>query len=298
METIKNKKLQSISVKLIFLLSLSAMVALTLSTIAIIVNTYNSAKKEYVVSLENITNILIQNLAASVEFDDVVSAKSFLKTLKNDPNIEGAFIFKGDDKLFGSFVNKKEEEEELIEKLNLVYSFYDLKEKIEYTDKGHIFISMPIKVADEYVATFCIVANTKELNENVIEQIKVEFFVSIVVLFISILMALRLQRVFTRPILELKTAMQDVGKSKNLNISVENKYNDEFAILFDGFNSMLKKINQQNIELENYTDTLNKTINEKTKDLNIKNMQLENLMLSFNRNIIFHVRISKVSSQR
>ena len=245
----KKKTFISIRIKLIILLSLSAMLALVLSAAVVFSHTYTETKKQTLTSLVNMNHILAENLTAPIEFDDKDGAENLLKTLGIDKNIAGAFIFRNKDEKFASFV-RNENIQELEKELSAFYNVNELKKNIEFVGDDYIIVSSPIMLESEYIATFCIVASTDSLNKSVIEQIEVQVIVSLIALLIIILLGARLQKIFTKPIFQLKDIMDDVRKNKNYNLKISNNNNDEFYSLFDGFNNMIKTIKQQNNELE------------------------------------------------
>ena len=283
----KNKKFRSISTKLIFLLSLSAMIALLFSSIGIFIYTFNAKKADDVQSLSQITQIMGQNLIATIEFDDSDSAKGILKALELNKNIDGAFIFKDKDTVFSSYLSTKATKDEMMEVVHKVYETKTIKTVVEYIDLKHIVISRPIYFEQNYLGTFCIVSNTDNLKEIIIEQFSVLLLVSIISLMVVAILASRLQKIFTTPIFTLKDAMEDVTKNANYSSHVNSNSSDEFGILFDGFNNMLSKIKEQNSRLEEHTKTLNETIKIKTRDIEKQKNDLESLVESFDKNVIF-----------
>lgn len=245
----KQNKFRSIRTKLVFLLSLSAIIALLLSSIAVFIHAYNAIKNENITNLNNINKILSKTLEAPIEFDDVESAVVLLNTLKLNENIEGAYIFKGIDEMFASFIKNDESKADIDASLKKLYSSTDIKENIEFVDYDNIIISRGIYLEGEYISTFCIVANTDSINQSVKEQLIVQFIVSIVSLIIIIFLSIKLQSIFTKPIFILKDAMSDVTNNHNYDVQINENSNDEFAILFSGFNTMIHTMQEQTKDL-------------------------------------------------
>jgi len=246
----KNKTFRSIRVKLVSLLILSAVIALSLSSVAMFYHTYNKLKIQSQISISNITEILAKNLSAPIEFDDNLNAELLLKTLEINLDIDGAFVLKTKSNIFASFIKDGISEQKLQQKIDNLYKLNDIKKYVKLININNIIVSTPIYLEDEYIATFCVIANTQSLQENIKEQLLVALIVSIISLIIVTLLALKLQSIFTRPIIILKDTMEDVTKNNNYQLHINNNSNDEFGILFNGFNNMVDKIQSQTKDLK------------------------------------------------
>lgn len=283
----KKRRFYSIRLKLVFLLSVSALIAILLSSVAIFFYTYSKVRVESQNSLLNIANILAKNLTAPIEFDDSKSAFTLLKTLEINKDIQGAYIFLNDNKEFVSYTRDNGIKSSLDSKIQNYSQQHKTQEHTTFIDSDNIIVSSPIYLDKEYIATFYIIATTETLNNNIIGQQIVQFIVVIISLIIITLLAMRLQRIFTFPILKLKEVTDEVSKSKNYNLHVEYESNDEFQSLFNGFNNMIDKVKEQNLILETYTITLNDTIKEKTKAIRKKNKELKSTLKTMDQNVIF-----------
>lgn len=245
----KSDKFRSIRARLIFLLSLSAMIGILLSSVTMFIYTFNAERDKSVRSLSQLAGIIKQNLIASVEFDDSQSAAGILQTFQLDPAINGAFVASHDDALFSSYTKPGIDHTQSQDTFFDIQKSNDMKKPFEYIDIAHIVVSKPIFSADEYIGSFTIVANTNSLKEIFIEQSIAHLLVAIVALAVVFLLALRLQRTFTSPILTLRSAMEDVSSGHSYDTRVETQRNDEFKSLYDGFNHMIDIINERTVEL-------------------------------------------------
>lgn len=280
-------KFISIRTKLIFILSISATIALVLSSVAVFYDTNNKVKSDNLISLSNMTSILAKNILAPIEFDDTLGAQQLLKTIEVDIDVDGAFIFKENKEIFASFIRDGVDKKHIDELFLSAYSDNDIKKNIEFVEHDHILISTPLHIDGEYIATLGLVANKKKLNETISDLLKVQALVSMAVLSIIFILSLKLNAIFTKPIFRLKDAMEDMVKNDNLDVQMQVKSNDEFGILFNGFNKMTAKIKEQQNKLTNYNNTLNETIELKTQDINRQKKELESTLATIDENIIF-----------
>ncbi len=261
----KNKRFISIRIKLIFAFASSTAIALLLSTLAIFIYTYNVEKESGIKSLSQITKIMGQNLIATIEFDDKENAEGTLSSLGLDENIEAAFIFKNDMDLFSSYSLYKHKEKKLEKLLQKSYKIKGIQVYSEYIDSNYIIVCSPIFFEDKYLATLCIISNTKKLTGIMIEQFFVLSLVFLTSLIIALFMAFRIQRILTTPIFQMKDAMEIIANKKTYKVHIKSKNNDEFEILFSGFNDMINTIENRTSELEQAKHEV-EAIHKQTRD--------------------------------
>jgi signal transduction histidine kinase/DNA-binding response OmpR family regulator/HPt (histidine-containing phosphotransfer) domain-containing protein len=241
---------RSIRAKLVFILSISALIAILLVSIAVFAYTFSAKKKEGIDSLSQLTNIISHNLTASVEFDDDASATNILKTFQFSNDIEGALLFNKGGELFSSYLKAGDDKESLIKMIRGVNTSNDIHKPFEYIDLTHIITSRPVISAGETIGYLAIVANTDSIRRTITDQLIVQLVASLIAFVAIFLLALRLERMFTSPIFELKRMMEYVTANKTYDVHIESKSTDEFKALHEGFNSMIDHINKQTLELK------------------------------------------------
>ena len=241
-----NKSSYSIRTKLIFILSFSAFIAILLLSTTMLFNTYNELEKREKIFLHNTQDILSQNLIAPIEFDDNFSAKLLLDTLQRDKDIKGAFVFDKNGKLFANYSVTDEEKTMLEKNLKRLFKEFDKKESFDCKDDSYFIVSSPIFIDKKYVATFIIFSSTDSLNNSIKEQFYLTLLISLLLFIIMVALAFKLQTIFTQPLFKLESMMRKITRDKEYNLTLKHNYKDEFGIVFDGFNTMLSTIQEQN----------------------------------------------------
>jgi diguanylate cyclase (GGDEF)-like protein len=89
--------------------------------------------------------------------------------------------------------------------------------------------------------------------------------IMIPVVLISFLLVIGFSRFFSRPIIELRNAAREVGKG-NLDVRVGYNSKDELGQLTGSFNEMTKNLKSSREMIENWTKTLEKRVDQKTKE--------------------------------
>ena len=245
----QRKKLRSIKTKLLVLLGSSAAIAVTISSIAIFIHTFVEYQEQAKSSLFNTANILSKNLSASMEFDDKQSATILLNTLQANKNIEGAFVFTKDKQLFVKYIENKDSSSQLLKEIEQNYNKHTKKDSFTSITKKYVFANVAIFSGEDYLGNLSLVRNTNALYNTIYKQLIVSVLSFLFSLTIVIVLALKLQKKFTSPILMLEEKMNDIANNRPFSTLV-NENDDEFYTLFEGFNSTMQQITQQTQELE------------------------------------------------
>ena len=195
-----------------------------------------------------LSKIMGTNLAASLSFDDVKSAKHILKSLQIDNTIEGAFVYDRSEKLFASHVNNINQEE-AIKKLKLLHS------KSVYNDMDNIIVSSKISLDNEIIGKLILLYNTDDIKNTLTQMLLILLIISVVILIIMLKIASILQERLTTPIYILVNTMKNILEHNNYTEIIDEKSDDEFQTVFDGFNTMLNTIQKNKSELENLANT-------------------------------------------
>ena len=258
---------KSIKAKLIFILSLTALVALFISSLSTFVFTYDMQKRSSIKSLSILTDIIGENLIASIEFDDVNSAATLLASLKKNTTIEAAYILKGDQEIFASYYKTKEMQKKMDKLLESTLLEYKITNDFELSHIDTLLVNKKIVFHDTFIASLVIIENTDNTKELIRDMLMMMVLVFLIALVVIILLAMRLQQVFTDPIFQLRQAMGQVSNNKDYNIRIEDKREDEFKAMFESFNHMISTIKQQNQELIAANEKTNKLAKAKSEFL-------------------------------
>ena len=248
----QKKKFISIKTKLLFLLGLSAAIALTISSIAILLYTYTEYKEEAKISLSENAQIIAKNISASLEFNDIESATTLLNTLDIDKNIQAAFVFDLKGKLFVHYLQDQTKHAFLLQQLKKVKTKLQQKNNFTFMESEYIFASSIIMSGKDHLGKLYLVEDTQRLFQTFYKLLMIVVIVFFVSLVLALLLAYKLQKIFTDPISLLKKKMDAVTQNDDFSL-LENKNNDEFFVLFDGYNTMISKIHEQQIRLQKET---------------------------------------------
>jgi len=247
----KIKDIKSIKLKLAIMLNSIAVITLLLVGVSVFI--FLILKKTSVdqKNLIKLTNIMADNISASVTFDDQESAINTLAALKSDPNIKGALILSSDHREFASYFNKDFSEQEV---RNIIFELVKnnnikTKQQTSYMDLNDILVSKPILIHQEHIATLIINYSTKQIYATILEVMSILLIVFLVSVLVTFYISSKLQSVFTKPIYTLIENIEHVINTSKYDKKITQHRNDEFQKLYNGFNTLLDTIDNKTNEL-------------------------------------------------
>lgn len=215
----------------------TSFVVLTLGAVAVWVYDTLNAKQNLVAQVSLIAEVTAVNSAGAVAFEDLRDIQDPLNALKARREIDGAYIFFRDGRLFTSF-RRDETKPESRPPFSLV--------------EGHVFESQRLLMTRQIILdgeTYGVII----LQVNLAPQAaRAKTFVLIVTLFliglvgIAMLLASRLQGMVSDPITRLAAVARQITKNKDYSVRVMSKSSDEIGALVTAFNQMLTEIETQN----------------------------------------------------
>ena len=235
----------SIRTKLIVLLSVGAIFALSISFIA---SAYFLIQKRGENSLHNLTQlaqITAYNMSASLAFYDDSSAQKMLEPLKINKNILNALVYTNENILFAHYIQKNTSASDITK---IMSSKLKTLPKSVVQNKGwhELSVIVPINLESSTLGYIKIVSDTKDIKNDIENALQRLFIIGTLLVFIIILLSLKLHKIFTNPIYKLLNVMKEVRDDGNYNRKISTEHEDEFKDLFSGFSSMLDTIHKQN----------------------------------------------------
>ncbi|MEZ5359762.1 MAG: PAS domain S-box protein [Candidatus Zixiibacteriota bacterium] len=220
---------------------LIAILMLTTSSIALIglaamayIN-IKSFKQDLVNSCE-INAILAADYSITpIAFEDRTGAEEIILTLQKVPYIVNVYIYDENGNIFATYMtNPNFGSTDLLDE-------YDRKPMSRFVD-NHLHVVQPIYYQDVYYGTVYLLASTDLLSARIREHLILTGALVCCLLGIAYLLAMRLQAVISRPILDLATVTNEVSRSDDYTVRVINNGTDEIAALYSSFNNMLEQI--------------------------------------------------------
>jgi two-component system sensor histidine kinase/response regulator len=205
--------------------------------------------------LNALANILGTNSTAPLEFKDPAAARDILMALAAKPHILTAVIYDREGKPFAIYHPGVPEGRYIPPKAGPDASQFSSK---------RVLVFQTISFDREKVGTVFLEEDAFEYRE--LLEGYLLFFGGIVaaVSLGAFLMAARLQRPISTPILELAWTAKMVTSSRDYSIRAGKRSEDEVGVLIDGFNQMLEQIQNRDTELRAAGEELERRVDERT----------------------------------
>jgi len=248
----------SISAKLIYLSLVSAGVALGLSAVGVLVNEAYAIRAFQLKSLESQAAMLGFNCTGVLSFQDVPAAEKLLASLQSQPTVVFACLYDVDGKVMASYsAGAKPVEIPPVPPHSMVRTslFGDYELFYQIVDRG------------EPVGTLYLRARGGNLADQLTAHAKIVAGVLLLALFASLVLANRLQRSISEPIVRLARTATQISAQGDYSIRVVPASEDELGALCNEFNCMLDRIEASDKALKQSHDELEDRVRERTNAL-------------------------------
>lgn len=209
-------------------------------------------------NLSTLAEIVGNNTAAALDFNDPKAAAETLSALKAEPNIVAACIYSKEGAAFARY-----------DRLD-----HDRNASLPgFQRDGHTFGQRRLllfrSIIDKGGAIGVVYLESdleglySRLRQYGIILLGVFLVTSLVAFFLSD----RLQRLISRPILDLVQTTRAVARDRNYSLRAVKQSQDEIGVLIDGFNEMLTQIQERDAALQDAQGHLEKRVEERTGEL-------------------------------
>jgi len=236
----------SIRNKLIGITLFVTILALGIGFTLVIVSNIKSFKEDMKNNTVVMAQVIGEYCVSPLVFADSEGAEEILATLADVPSITKARIYDSDGGLFASF----ETSEEPVALSPVVQG-----RSSEFLG-NYLHVYQPIVYKDDYYGTIYLQASTQLLNAKIRGYLRYMTLLMVGLTAVAIFLAVRLQRIISKPILNLAKVAQQIAEEQNYSIRVQKQGNDETGLLYDGFNSMLDQVHNREMERDRAEEAL------------------------------------------
>jgi len=226
-------------------------------------------------------NLISDYIITPLLFLDHLGAKEVLSKLDDIPRINAAVIYDQNGKVFTyNLIDGKDRD---------FTSQVDISTKAYIYVNDEIIITMPILRNETYYGAIVIYVSTREIATQLLTYTAFLILIVVVLTLFSLFVIYKIQNYITAPIIDLAKTAQEISLTENYTLRAQKIYDDEVGNLYDDFNSMLDKIEQNARErdeaeaisrtyqahLERITNELEERVKERTVALQESIDQLE-----------------------
>ena len=199
-----------------------------------------------------------ENVAPGLAFNDVTAMEKPLQSLSAQQRILAAAVYDKTGMRVAAFERNKQPER---------FPWPARREPGSFFRQDRLDTFQDIILAGEAIGTLYIASDLTELSERRVRYALIGGLILLLSGLVAYLIAMRLQRVISEPILSLALTARRVATEKDYALRATKLGHDELGSLVDRFNEMLEQIQQQAHALRDVNDQLEQRVAERTSQL-------------------------------
>ncbi len=228
----------SIRLKLTLLIAGTAAVTVLFTAGVDVERSMRSAHVSTQRRLSSLAEVIGENCAAALVFDDRSAADELLSSLAREPLVAGAGVYDTKGRLFASFVAEGQA------------TTWAQRSQGEASTPGFVDASAVIREAGQPLGTIVIRASLSQVQASAYHSLETAGLVVVAALVGAMLLGVRLQRIISDPILRLADITRSVSQEGDYSVRVTKENDDEIGVLYDEFNTMLAQIQRRDRAVE------------------------------------------------
>ncbi|MBI2355262.1 MAG: response regulator [Deltaproteobacteria bacterium] len=270
----------SIRRKLTAILLATSGIVLVVTSLAFVANEAVRFRHEAQEGLAALAEILAQNTAAAVAFDDRRAAAETLAGLKAKPHIIGAYIIGSDGTILAKYLadgtDRRLGAEPPRARIDPALLAHVTRDADRFWDLDmHFDMVRPIILDGQEIGKIIIQSDSWEIFARMTGFFVVVLVIILVASLVAYLVSSRLQGFISEPILHLEQVMRSVSNDKDYTVRARKESEDELGALIDGFNEMLGQIEAREESLRRHREELEEVVARRTAELSAANSELE-----------------------
>ena len=238
---------------------LTAGVALLLACSGFVISEVFTFRSAMVRNLSTFAELTANNNSAALRSADRQGATESISVLPWDSNMEGVWILDAQGAVFAEHRRPGTVRHPPPTPLAGV--------DFQFT-RNTLLLQKPVRNQGELIGYVCIQSNLSALRARLSQYGLIGAVVLVVALFVAYLISMRLQRLISRPILQLAATARAIAVGEmDFTARAVKDGDDEIGQLVDDFNTMLAQLGQRDAALHAAHDGLGKRVQERTAEL-------------------------------
>jgi signal transduction histidine kinase/DNA-binding response OmpR family regulator len=255
----------SIKLKLTLIITLISLVAVLLSCGSFIIYDQVVSRRAMVRDLTAVAEMIGSNSTAALTFSDQNSATETLSALSAESHIVSACIYTREGEPFAKYVRNTGQPNPIPDQPGRDGS--QLKD-------GRLTLFHMIVLDDDVAGTVYLESDMQELHARLRRYLEILGLIMLGSLGIALLISSAIQRVISRPIVDLAETAKAVSANKNYAVRASKHSDDEVGLLIDCFNEMLAQIQLRDEELGRHREHLEDEVAARTAEIRTVNTEL------------------------
>jgi len=241
--------------------------SLVLACAAIVIYETVLVRESKLRELSLMADLIGSNSSVALSFKDAQAASETLDTLKTVPDVVAGRIYGKDGAPFATYVRKGARSGAIPEAGRADGSSFD---------GGSLHLNRGIYGNGRQIGSVYLELELSELNRRIARYTMILSGVMLVSLVFAFLVASRLQRKISGPILALAQRASSIRQGAGYSIGDIQGSHQEIRILIESFDGMLSAIGQRDAELQEHREHLEDEVAARTRELRTANAELVN----------------------
>jgi signal transduction histidine kinase/DNA-binding response OmpR family regulator len=220
--------------------------------------------------ISTLATTVARNSAAAVLFEDEEQARQLLLSLQADPNIQAAQLFTVDMGIIAGWSVDADGTlgEGDFEASHAHMSSYDHRYLQHwYRGLSSLELMAPVEYQEELVGFLYVRSSLGALLDKLLWFLATGSIALAASIVLAYLMSRLLERVIVSPVEDLLAITQRVSEEEDFSLRADKRSSDEVGALVDGFNLMLKQLEQRDRRLANHRQELEERVTARTLSL-------------------------------
>jgi PAS domain S-box-containing protein len=255
---------QPIRTKLVVIIMTASIIAIISGLVIYLIFDMNSIKNEMKRNADLNASLVGQYSVGPLIFDYKDEAKDVLTKLNTMPSVLDACIYDANGEIF-SFYHKTTDN---------IYKFPKTDDKKTGFSDGYLHVYYNIIYEGKNFGTLYLRLSTETIKEKLRNNLLVIFLLILTLVIPVYLIAFRLQKFISKPILNLAELAKTISQNQDYSVQLKPYGNDEIGILYRQFNDFLSQILKRQKERDLAEEKLN-ALNEQLRNELVERSQIE-----------------------
>jgi two-component system, sensor histidine kinase len=217
---------------------------------------------------------------AALSFDDSKAASEILRGLTANRHLVAACLYTGRGTLFASYARDGE--------ATAAPPATPGDPRIEFS-RDRLTLVEGILLDGQPIGTLYLASHLDEIAARMRRSAQIGLFMILTSLLVAFLLASRLQRMISRPILHLVGTANAISINQDFGVRAVKESDDELGTLIDSFNEMLSQIQRRDQDLQHHGDQL-RTMNSQLSEAKISAEDASRAKSEFLANMSHEIR--------
>ena len=245
-----------IRLKLLAIILIPSIAALLLACAALAIYDRQVYREDLVHKLQVVADVMADNSVAALEFADPQAAEKTLAALRAEPHIISAHIYSAGGQVFARY-----------HRTGTPTPPPPMPAGQYHFAADRLILLDPIRFEGEALGAVLLEADLVEMNQRLERYLGIVLVLVGSVTVLILALATVLQRVISRPILQLAQTAHRVSARSDYTIRVPRLGQDEVGSLVASFNEMLEQVQYRDLALQRARDELELRVAERTREL-------------------------------